>query len=319
MTKLSNIMLVYVSAAIVVFLILLRFYLRSCVKKCTCKSKLFGKTVIITGANSGIGYHTALRLAGRGARTILACRDEERALAAVEKIKNETGNMQVIYRHLDLTSLQSVRDFANDVLKTEDRLDVLVNNAGACALRNEYTKDGIVEGMQVNHFGPFLLTLLLIPLLKNSRPSRIVNVSTLMYVFGFVNLEKFNEKRLNRINLYADSKLYNLLIQQEFSERLKETDITINSLHPGVIVTGILGIPNPLFAAFFKFICWVSPRTAEEGAETAVHLAVSEECKNVTGKFYIDCKETFLLPKAKDAVMATKVWSLSEKMVKNYL
>ncbi|XP_052739451.1 retinol dehydrogenase 14-like [Bicyclus anynana] len=312
-------MLVYVPVAIIVFLILLRLYLKSCVKKCTCKSTLVGKTVIVTGANSGIGYHTAYKLAAKGARTILACRDERRARAAVEKIIKGTGNMQVIYKHLDLTSLQSVRDFADDVLKTEDRLDVLVNNAGACALENKYTKDGIIEGMQVNHFGPFLLTLILLPLLKRSQPSRIVNVSSLIYMMGCVDFKKLNEKRSCKQILYADSKLCNLLIQQEFARRLEEMDVTINSAHPGVIMTNILGELNPLFEAFLTFMCWMSPRSIEDGAETVVHLALSQECGTYSGKFYIDCKERYLLYKARDLDLAKKLWELSENEVKDFL
>nr|XP_034826967.1 retinol dehydrogenase 14-like [Maniola hyperantus] len=305
--------------AIILFVVILRLYLKSSVRKCNCKTFLVGKVVIVTGANSGIGYHTAFKLAQKGARVILACRNEFRASAAVDKIKNGTGNTQVIFKKLDLTSLQSIRDFADDVLKTETRLDILVNNAEACALENKYTNDGILEGMQVNHFGPFLLSQLLIPILKKSRPSRIVNVSSLIYLMGFVNLKTINEKRLNRIILYADSKLCNLVIQQEFARRLEEVDVMVNNAHPGIIMTNILGTSHPLFEAFFKILCWMTPRTAEDGAETVVHLAVSEECGKVTGKFFIDCKETYLLPKGKDPVLAKKLWELSEDVVKDYL
>lgn len=312
-------MLVVCTLLISLIIILVRLFLKSRVRKCKCKKSLTGKVVIVTGANSGIGYHTAFKLAAKGARTILACRNESRARLALDKIRNGTGNPQVIFKRLDLTSLQSVREFADDVLKTEDRLDVLVNNAGACALNNQYTADGIIEGMQVNHFGPFLLTLLLIPLLKKSQPSRIVNVSSLIYLFGFVNLEKWNEKRFNRTMLYADSKLCNLVIQQEFARRLQGTDVTVNSAHPGIILTNILGNSHPLFEAFFKFVCWVSPRTADEGSETVVHIALSEECGNVSGKFYIDCSETYVLPKGRDPTIAKKLWQLSEDVVKEYL
>ncbi|XP_039751483.1 retinol dehydrogenase 12-like [Pararge aegeria] len=312
-------MLVCILIAVILFLIFLRLYLKSCVRKCKCNTSLVGKVVIVTGANSGIGYHTAFKLAAKGSKVILACRNENRARIAIDKIKNGTGNSQVTFKKLDLTSLQSIRDFADNVLKTEDRLDVLVNNAGACALENKYTTDGIIEGMQVNHFGPFLLTLLLIPLLKKSGPSRIINVSSLVYLIGFVNLKKINEKRALRATLYADSKLCNLLIQQEFARRLKEMDIVINSVHPGIIMTNILGEMNPFFEAFLTFLCWMSPRTTDDGAETVVHVALSEECGNATGKFYIDCKDTFVLYKARNPDLAQKLWEVSENVVKDYL
>ncbi|CAH2239261.1 jg21894 [Pararge aegeria aegeria] len=312
-------MLVCIILVAFLFITLLRLYLKSCVRKCKCKSSLVGKVVIVTGSNSGIGYHTAFKLAAKGAKTILACRNENLARAAIGKIKNGTGNSQVTFKKVDLTSFQSIRDFADDVLKTEDRLDILVNNAGACALENKYTNDGIIEGMQVNHFGPFLLTLLLIPLLKKTQPSRIVNVSSLIYLLGIVNLQKINEKRLNRIVLYSNSKLCNLLIQQEFSRRLEKTAVVVNSAHPGIILTNILGISNPFFELFFKFVCWMTPRTADDGAETVVHLALSEDCGNVSGKFFIDCKDTYVLPKARDPVLAEKLWELSEDVVKDYI
>ncbi|XP_064072092.1 retinol dehydrogenase 11-like [Vanessa tameamea] len=148
---------------------------------CTCAVSLLGKVVIITGANSGIGYHAALEIAAKGGRVILACRNEDKGLAARDRIITATGNSNVVYKHLDLSALDSVRRFANDVIATEDRLDVLINNAGMYGSRVKYTEDGILEGFQVNHFGHFLLTLLLSELLKKSKPSRIINVSSILH------------------------------------------------------------------------------------------------------------------------------------------
>lgn len=292
------------------------FYLKLSIKKCECKTSMKGKVVIVTGANSGIGYHAAKKLASLGARTILACRNEKRGSSAQESIIAATGNSNVIYKQMDLCDLDSIRSFSKDVLETEDRLDVLVNNAGACSFGDKYTKDGLLEGMQVNHYGPFLLTILLLPLLRKSQPSRIVNVSSLIYLFGCVNLDKINDAKGNRIIMYANSKLCNLIIHQELARRLEEFDVVVNSVHPGIILTNILNEGNFLFRLFFKILCWFNSRTAEDGSQTVVHACVAKECERVTGKFYVDCKERFVLSKINNRDIADNLWRISGKFVR---
>ncbi|KAJ0064036.1 hypothetical protein NL108_017641 [Boleophthalmus pectinirostris] len=147
--------------------------------RCTSPAKLHGKTAIVTGSNTGIGKATALCLAKRGARVILACRSKERAEAAVYDIRKESGNQQVLFMPLDLSSLQSVRDFAQTFLKTEPRLDFLINNAGVIGAGR--TQDGFGMEFGVNHMGHFLLTLLLLDRLKQCAPSRIVTVTSLLH------------------------------------------------------------------------------------------------------------------------------------------
>ncbi|KDR07954.1 Retinol dehydrogenase 11 [Zootermopsis nevadensis] len=147
-----------------------KFYLKLTTGICKSKKRLDGKTVIITGANTGIGKETARDLAQRGAKVILACRDLEKGKNACDEIIAQTGNTNVEVQHLDLSSLASVRKFANNIINTEPHLDVLINNAGATRVGQKLTEDGLLLGMQVNHFGPYLLTCLLVGMIINTVP-----------------------------------------------------------------------------------------------------------------------------------------------------
>lgn len=151
---------------------------------CHSKAKLHGKTVIVTGANTGIGRETALDLAQRGARVILACRDLDKANAAANEIRKTTGNDKVFVKELDLASLKSVRKFAEEFHQTEDRLDILINNAGIMRCPYWKTEDAFEMQLGVNHLGHFLLTNLMLDMLERSQPSRIINVSSLAHVRG---------------------------------------------------------------------------------------------------------------------------------------
>ncbi|CAH0714176.1 unnamed protein product, partial [Brenthis ino] len=274
-----------------------------------------GKTVIVTGSNSGIGYHTAIKLASRGAQIILACRNKEKGKHAQMSIIAATGNYNILVKQLDLSSLASIKRFVDDILIEDYHLDVLVNNAGVFSVENSYTEDGLVEGMQINHYGPFLLTLLLLPKLIRSR-SRIVYVSSLIYIFGKLDLNTINKPASNRLITYANSKFCNLVFHQELARRLKNSGVVVNSVHPGVIKTNLLIEANFIFRLFFNILHWFSGRSAEDGAETVVHVSVSKKCENVTGKYFIDCKDYYVLPKAKNEILAQKLWSMSAKCVK---
>ncbi|XP_073685788.1 retinol dehydrogenase 12-like isoform X1 [Garra rufa] len=212
--------------------------------KCKSTAKLHGKTVIVTGANTGIGKATALDLAKRGARVILACRDESRAQAAVTDIQRESGNKEVLYMHLDLASLKSVRSFAENFLKKESRLDILINNAGLVV--GGRTEDGFGRIFGVNHLGHFLLTILLLERLKQCSPSRVVTVSSNAHWWGKIDFDCINTHKdlglgnsaVALMRLYGHSKLCNVLFTHELAKRLKGTNVTCYSLHPGVVMGG---------------------------------------------------------------------------------
>uniref|UniRef100_A0A8D0F752 Retinol dehydrogenase 12 n=1 Tax=Strix occidentalis caurina TaxID=311401 RepID=A0A8D0F752_STROC len=190
-----------------------------------CPTDLSGKTVIVTGANSGIGKCVALELARRNARTILACRNRERGQAAVEEIRAATGNPAVLLRLLDTSSLASVRAFAQAVLREETRLDVLVNNAGLTGLPFAITPEGLEQTFATNYLGPFLLTNLLLDLLKASAPARIVNVSSFRHSAGTADGRYLTGQERPRSfdAAYNSTKLMNVLFTAELARRLQGT------------------------------------------------------------------------------------------------
>lgn len=302
---------------LIIFLITIKVYNKFMCGKCLSETVMTGKVVIVTGANSGIGYETAKDLARRGAKVILACRNEKLGNEAREKIVKYTKNDNVVFMKLDLSSLDSIRSFVRDFLKSEAKLDVLVNNAGAASLGNKYTKDGIVNEMQVNYFGPFLLTVLLVPLLKKTEYSRVVNVSSVLHYFGRVNLKKINaERAYYDLQTYSNSKLCNVLFSNELARRLENTTVSVNSLHPGHIRTNIYKNRGGLIEIIMNFVLSTWFKNAVEGAQTSIYVAVSEECDEVTGKYFVDCSEARMSSKALDKELAAKLWKFSEELVK---
>ncbi|XP_026293928.1 retinol dehydrogenase 11-like [Frankliniella occidentalis] len=302
----------------VVILAAFRAYNKYTSGRCRCTTRLDGKVVVVTGANTGIGKEAARNFAARGARVIMACRDLKKADEARDDIVSSTGNDNVLIRPLDLLSLQSVREFVAGVVRSEQRLDVLVNNAGAGGLPHKYTDDGLVMGMQANHFGPFLLTCLLVDLLKKTPSSRIVTVSSAAYPYGFFDIDNMNcEKDFNGFYLYCNSKLCNIFMTQTLAEKLKGTGITANSLHPGVVKTDIFrNVPNETIKSIASAGVGFFFKNAEAGAQTIIHLAVSKEGGHVSGKYFMDLKERGLASVAKTPGLAEKVWKRSEDFVK---
>ncbi|XP_052757032.1 retinol dehydrogenase 11-like [Galleria mellonella] len=281
---------------------------------CVTDVSMAGKVVIVTGGNTGIGFEVAKALSAKGARVILACRCEEKGNLARDRIISETSNHKVIFKLLNLASLKSVREFCEDVKKTEDRLDVLINNAGVTSNSDNYTEDGIIEALQVNHFGPFLLTLLLLPLLKK-QPSRIINTSSIMHLLANINLGTINEKYNTDINCYMTSKLCNVLFTVDLARRLKGTGVVVNAVHPGIVDTGIVRNVNALYGICFRFLCWFCYRSAVEGAQTTIHLSVTDEGAEVTGKYFVDCAQSTMSWRVKGA-LGRQLFDLSVKMVK---
>ncbi|CAH0402457.1 unnamed protein product [Chilo suppressalis] len=277
--------------------------------------KMSNKVVIVTGANTGIGFETAKDLAKRDARVILACRDTDKGNAARNRIVNATGNNNVVYKRLDLASLQSVRDFSDDILSTERLIHVLINNAGTGKLDNRLTEDNLPVEAQVNHFGPFLLTNLLLPAIKAAR-GRIINVSSVMHYFGRIDIENFIKQAKTSFQhrlVYSNTKLANILFTRKLSKELQGSGVTVNCLHPGAVSTDIFRHQFFIVRLLIRFIM----KTPYEGAQTSIYLAVAPVLENVTGKYFVDCQEVKPSKTAMDDGLAEKLWDLSERKVLN--
>ncbi|KAF2897601.1 hypothetical protein ILUMI_08570 [Ignelater luminosus] len=281
---------------------------------------LVGKTAIVTGSNSGIGFYTAQDFAKRGARVILACRDSKRAEEARSKIVEATGNPNVVVRILDLGSLDSIRAFAKEINETEERLDILVNNAGVAGFEHQLTADGLSLTMQINHFGPFLLTYLLIGLLKKSAPSRVVNVSSDAAMIAKLDLENLNgppNAFLTKTVDYANSKLCNILFTNELALRLEGSGVETYSIHPGAVKTEFFkNMSSTASRKVFETAAKMFYKTAEEGAQTSIYASVSKDVIGKSGEYFADCKKNRKPRAARDKELAKKLWEKSEEFVK---
>ncbi|XP_010877765.2 retinol dehydrogenase 14a [Esox lucius] len=281
---------------------------------------MYGKTIIVTGANSGIGKATTVELLRRRGRVIMACRDMIRAEQAAQEIRMETGpdSGELLLKYLDLGSLKSVQRFCENINQEEPRLDVLINNAGIYQCPYTKTEDGFEMQFGVNHLGHFLLTHLLLDLLKRSVPSRVIVVSSKLYKYGEINFDDLNsERHYDKAFAYSRSKLANLLFTCELARRLEGTGVAVNALTPGMVRTNLgrhVSIP-PLAKPFWGLASRVFLKNPEDGAQTSVYLACSPDIDRAQGKYFSDCQEQKLLPKATDQEVARKLWDISEVMV----
>ena len=273
------------------------------------------KHCLITGGSDGIGLAAARQLARRGARVTIVGRNQAKTGAAVARIAAETGNPAVGYLLADLSSQREVRRLASEVRERMPRLDVLLNNAGAIFLSRRASVDGIEMTFALNHLGYFLLTTLLLDLLHESAPARIVNVSSSShYSVDNLRLERLPDPRSGPgYRAYGRSKLCNVLFTYELARRLAGSGVTVNALHPGLVRTGIAR-NNGLRGRIANFLIGVRGVDAVQGAETLVYLAASPEAEGITGRFFIDCQPVPSSPLSYDTELAANLWSLSEKL-----
>jgi NAD(P)-dependent dehydrogenase (short-subunit alcohol dehydrogenase family) len=274
-----------------------------------------GTTCLVTGATSGIGRETALRLAMLGATVIIVGRDAARAAAVAAEITRRAPLAHAEVMTADLSSLAQVRSLAGDVLSRHDRLDVLVNNAGVISPHRQLTADGLETTFATNHLGPFLLTSLLRGRLESSAPARVVTLSSAAHkqVRAIPWQDMSRGAQSGRDQAYPVSKLLNILFTAELARRLAGTGVTANCLHPGFVrtslgrdVTGILGAVLPL-------VLRLRPGPAA-GARTPVYLASSPEVAGVTGGYFVNCRPAEPSALAKDGQAAARLWALSEDL-----
>ncbi|XP_065293270.1 retinol dehydrogenase 12-like isoform X2 [Dermacentor albipictus] len=280
-------------------------------------NRMDGKTVIVTGGNAGIGKETAKELARRGARVILACRSPAKGQRAAEDILVETG-CSVVVRQLDLCSLKSVRQFADDIVRNERRLDVLINNAGIFPDRIQLTEDGYEECFQANYLGHFLLTLLLTDLLKKSAPSRVVNLTSFLHHLG--HTQRLEERArgthpwVTPTLAYGDSKMATVCFTRTLAHKLKMHGVTVNVVNPGIVNTTIAD-KDSLMSLFLRFLYRTIGKTPWEGAQTILYAAVDDRFLESTGKYLADCKDDWVNWRALDKREASRAFETSVRLV----
>jgi len=275
------------------------------------KDKIF----MVTGATSGIGEVTARTLAQMGATVIIVGRDPERGAAARERIRSATGSTAVELMLADLSSLKDIRQLAQQFKHKYQRLHVLVNNAGALFSARQQSADGIEMTFALNHLNYFLLTNLLLELLKAGAPARIVNVSASAHQFARrVNFDDLqSQRKYSGWGAYGQSKLCNMLFTYELARRLDGTGVTVNALHPGVVATNF-GMSGGGLMPLFNRLMSVAMLRPEQGAQTVLYLATSPEVEGVSGKYYVNQEAVRSSKASYDQFAADRLWQVSETM-----
>ncbi len=277
---------------------------------------LQNKNILITGATSGIGLETAKSLAKKGANIYIVGRVVDKAKTAVEEIKKHSGNNNIYFFVADLSSQKEVRKLAEEIKAKLKRLDVLINNAGATYQHFKWSVDKIEMSFATNHLSYFLLTNLLLNLLKKSAPARIVVVASHSHYRGTLDFDDLNmTTNFNGLKAYERSKLCNVLFTLELAERLQGTGVTVNALHPGRVKTEIgnknSGLLYKIGWTYFKLFSSIS---IEKGAQTSIYLADSEEVKNISGKYFTECKQKWHSRYSQTPGIKEKLWEVSAKL-----
>lgn len=274
------------------------------------------RVCIVTGANSGTGYVTALELARGGATVAMLCRNGDKGAAAREAIMAETGNQQVELIVADLAEMAEVRRAAREFTDRHAKLDVLVNNAGGITQTRRESSEGLEAMFAGNYLGHFLLTTLLIQQLKNAERARVINVSSMAHKGAKIDFADLQGRdSWNPMRGYGQSKLAQILFTYELAESLRDTGVTVNAMHPGAVASGFKngtgGITRVVIGAFYAGF-GISP---EKGADTILHLADAPEVADVTGKYFIKRSPVTTSKNSYDAETRRRLWVVSEEVL----
>ena len=273
-----------------------------------------GRVCMVTGANSGIGKATAMGLAEMGATVILVCRSKEKGEAALSEMREKSGNNSLDLMLADMSSMQSVRQLASEFRRKYDRLHVLVNNAGLFMFTRTTTGDRLETTFEVDYLSHFLLTGLLIDLLKATAPSRLVEVSSIAHYNGHIDFDDLQgEKGYGGWKAYSQAKLAQVLFTYELARRLKGTGVTANCLHPGAVATNIWSRPLGR-AGFIMKLLRLFMMGPEGGAKTPIYLASSPDVEGVSGKYFTNKKEKESSKESNDEQVARRLWLVSEDL-----
>jgi retinol dehydrogenase-12 len=279
-----------------------------------------GKQVLLTGASRGIGRATALALAKQGANLSLLVRNRELGEKVIEEIRGQgaaAAKSRIDLFVADLSSMKDIRRVAAEVIEKHDRLDVLLNNAGAINMDREVTVDGYERTFATNHLGYFLLTTLLLDVIKKSAPARIINVASEAHRQGKLDFDDlmFEKRSYGGFAAYGTSKLANILFTRELAKKLEGTNVTANSLHPGVIASGFGRNNQGVFGFIMRNLAGPFLGTEESGARTSVYLATSPDVEGKTGLYFKSSHESTPTERARDDAAAARLWTVSEELV----
>lgn len=277
-----------------------------------------GRTVVVTGGNTGIGKETVIALAGAGAHVVFTARDAGKGQVALTDARERSGNDSIEVMELDLASFSSVRDFAHRFAAAHDRLDVLVNNAGVILTKRTETVDGHETTFQVNHLSPFLLTLQLRDVLVAGDEARVVNISSTMHSsarhgLDFDDLE--SRRHFRGSEVYARTKLANVLFTRELARRWRDTGVTANAVHPGFVASGF-GKDGDAHGLTAVALSLLKPFALdpEQGARTQVYVASAPELAGITGGYWAKSAPAQPSRAAGDDAAAARLWEVSETM-----
>jgi retinol dehydrogenase 12 len=273
------------------------------------------KTVLISGATAGIGLVTARELARKGAHVTIVSRSAEKCVRIVEEIKSETSNPNIAFIAADLSIKDEIHRAAYEFKKQHTRLDVLINNAGGVFMSRQVSKDGLEMTFALNHLNYFLLTHLLLDVLKSSAPARIINVSSDAHRGAKIRLEDIqNQKNYSGFGAYSQSKLCNILFTYELARRLEGSGVTVNALHPGFVASEFGKNNGFLMRLVLRLLSPIAKNT-NDGASTSIYLASSREVENINGKYFVDAREVASDPASYNKETAQKLWDLSLEMI----
>jgi NAD(P)-dependent dehydrogenase (short-subunit alcohol dehydrogenase family) len=273
------------------------------------------KTIVVTGATSGIGRATALGLARLDSRLILVGRDAGRAEETIAEIRKATGRKDVEIVRGDFARQAEVRRVADELLARTEAIHVLVNNAGVTLLKRSTTPDGLETTFAVNHLAYFLLTGLLLPRLRAAAPgARIVNVASDAHRWGPLDFDDLqNERSYKAMRVYGQSKTANILFTVELARRLEGSGVSVNAVHPGAVATRLGRGSGPLLDLLQRGLT-LFMKSPERGAETSIHLASAPALEGVSGRYFADKREKQPMQHATDPALAARLWEISERL-----
>lgn len=280
---------------------------------------LNNKICLITGATSGIGKATALEIAKLGATTILLCRNEKLGNQTAEEIKQKTNNQKIDLFVVDLSSQKEIKEFAEQFKQKYSQLHILINNAGVYLTKRQTTVDNLETTFAVNYLAYFLLTNLLLDVIKKCESARIINVAGSYHTKGKINFDDLQlEKNYNGFTATYQSQLARILFTYELSRQLQATGVTVNCLHPGAIATPMIEKDKdcPKAMKFFYNIGKYFLKSPQKGAETIIYLAVSDEVNNITGKYFVNKEIVLSSPLSYDIALAKQLWDMSLQLIR---